>query len=85
MDTYRTSDLYYAAYLKTAGVPFVGVDHTDHRVVFLFGPESGISDLKSGYFTGSSRVSALAFVQEIRHLKSLVHRALGGNFPSPNG
>ena len=73
---YRTSDLYYAAYLRVAGVHFSGTERTHgERVFFLFSSsEEQLSDLKQGYFTGSARVPALSYVQMIREMKSLVYR-----------
>lgn len=79
LDTaYRTADLYYAAYLRVAGVPFLGTERDGKRVTFLF-EDAGttISDLKRGYFTDGARVPALSYVQMIREMKSLVFRAGG--------
>lgn len=72
---YRTSDLYYAAYLKVAGVDFVGTSRDGGRVYFLFaegGPVS-IRELKQQYYNRSSKVAALTFVDEIRVMKGLTH------------
>ena len=44
MGTYRTSDLYYAAYLRVAGVPFLGTERAGKRVVFLFEDIAKIDD-----------------------------------------
>ena len=74
-NVFRTSDLYYAAYLRVADVPFLGTEREGKRVVFLFDAvESQIVDLKQGYFTDTSRVPALSYVQMIRELKSLLYR-----------
>tara|TARA_B100001094_G_scaffold331148_1_gene398540 strand:+ start:544 stop:780 length:237 start_codon:yes stop_codon:yes gene_type:complete len=76
LDTpYRTSDLYYAAYLRVAGVPFLGTERAGKRVVFLFEDiGTPLRDLKKGYFSDGARVPALSYVQTIRFMKSLVHR-----------
>ena len=74
LDTYRTSDLYYAAYLRVAEVPFLGTERTDGRVVFLFESSDALPDLKRGYFTNTARIPALSYVQMVREMKSLVHR-----------
>lgn len=74
-NVFRTSDLYYAAYLRVADVPFLGTEREGKRVVFLFDAvESQIVDLKQGYFTDTSRVPALSYVQMIRELKSLLYQ-----------
>lgn len=71
---YRTSDLYYAAYLRVADVPFLGTERDGKRVTFLFGvAETQIRDLKQGYFTDKARVPALSYVQMIREMKSLLY------------
>jgi len=70
---YRTSDLYYAAYLKVAGVEFVDTTREGGRVFFLFRDDDEVSplrDLKREYFSGHAKVSALALVQEIKNMKS---------------
>jgi hypothetical protein len=76
LDTsYRTSDLYYASYLRVAGVPFLGAERAGKRVVFLFEDEgSTLHDLKQGYFSDGARIPALSYVQMIRAMKSLVYR-----------
>ena len=35
-EVYKTTDLYYSAYLKVAGVGFRGVERENGRVTFLF-------------------------------------------------
>lgn len=71
---YQTSDLYYAAYLKVAGVKFVGTSREGSRVWFLFeeGPVA-IRELKHDYYNRKGKVVALTFVDEIRVMKGLTH------------
>jgi hypothetical protein len=73
--TYRTSDLYYAAYLKVAGVPFLDTEREGQRVFFLFedGDAAVMRDLRQQYFSGHAKVEALALVQEIKNMKSLTY------------
>ena len=74
-NVFRTSDLYYAAYLRVAGVPFLGTERDGKRVMFLFDvAETQILDLKQGYFTDKARVPALSYVQMIREMKSLLYQ-----------
>jgi len=73
---YRTSDLYYAAYLKVSGVPFLDSLREGGRVVFLFdegAAPNAMRDLKQQYFNGRAKISALEFVQAIKTMKSLTH------------
>lgn len=70
---YQTSDLYYAAYLKVAEVPFLGTKREGNRMFFLFEPSDAMNDLKVSYFSRISKVSALTYADEIKSMKSLTH------------
>ena len=70
---YKTSDLYYAAYLRVAGVPLLEATKEDRRVFFVFEYIDGIQDLKQQYFNRSSKVPALSYADEIRSMKALTH------------
>jgi len=70
---YKTSDLYFAAYLKVAGVELLGTEREGRKVIFVFRKTDSISDLKKGYFNRSARVLALNYVDEIRSMKSLTY------------
>lgn len=69
---YRTSDMYYAAYLKVAAVPFVeAVRDTNGRVTFVFEDIEGIRDLKNQYYSRAAKVSAMTYADEIKAMKAL--------------
>jgi hypothetical protein len=72
---YRTKDLYYAAFLQVAGVPFKGALREGPQVYFLFEDlgEGSVPYLKKSYFSGTGKVSAMSFVQAIRAMKTLIH------------
>ena len=72
---YRTSDLYYAAYLKVAGVPHVDTMREGSRVFFVFEQVEGLRDLKNQFFNRTAKVVALTFADEVRNLKALTHMA----------
>ena len=71
---YKTSDLYFSAYLKTAGVRFIGTEREGQKVFFLFEKTDMIRDLKREYFNRTARIPALNFVDEIRNMKSMTYR-----------
>lgn len=74
--SYRTSDLYYAAYLKVAGVPFLDAIRDDGRVFFMFNEDEtsqAMRDLRQQFFNGKGKVSALEYKQAIQTFKSLTH------------
>jgi|SaaInlLV_10m_DNA_2_1039722.scaffolds.fasta_scaffold06872_6 hypothetical protein len=70
---YKTADLYYAAYLKTAAVEFMGTEKEGDRTVFVFVKPDNIRDLKNQYFTRKAKVPALTYGDEIKVLKTLTH------------
>jgi hypothetical protein len=76
---YRTSDLYYAAYLKVAGVTLMGTKREAGRVFFLFEEGDGqtLRDLKQEYYNRSSKVAALTYADEIKVMKALTHEGGG--------
>jgi hypothetical protein len=72
---FRTSDMYYAAYLKVAKVPLVDTVREGGKVVFLFDPPDTtmMRALKNDYFSGHAKVSALEYKQAIQTMKQLTH------------
>lgn len=80
---YRTTDLYYAAYLKVAGVPFQGSEREGGRVFFLFDDQGPLvmRDLRNAYFTDNAKVAPLMFVQAIKAMKALTFNDRGERFP----
>jgi hypothetical protein len=69
---YRTSDMYYAAYLKVAGVPFAGTSREGGRVFFLFEDGENVKELKVGYYN-NVKIAALPFADAIKSMKALTH------------
>jgi len=69
---FRTADIYFAAYLKVAGVEFVGTEREGQRVLFVFSaPEGSMRDLKNQYFNRTAKVVALSYADEVKTMKSL--------------
>jgi len=81
---YRTTDLYYAAYLKVAGVSFQGTEREGGRVFFLFDDQGPLvmRDLRNAYFTDTAKVAPLMFVQAIKTMKALTFNDRGERPPS---
>ena len=73
---YRTSDLYYAAYLHVAGVPLIGTDREGKRVVFLFEDQGSgaMRGLKNEYFNDQAKVPALSYAQALKKLKGMLFK-----------
>jgi len=73
---FKTSDLYFAAYLKVAGVPFVDTEWEGKRMYFLFEDKGSdvMRDLKKQYFADKAKVNAMSFVQAIKLMKNLTHQ-----------
>lgn len=76
MDGFRTSDIYFAAYLKVAGANLLGTERKGRRVVFIFEDQGPIAmrQLKGAYFADSAKVNVLSFVQAVKHMKELTVR-----------
>jgi len=71
---YRTSDLYFAAYLKASQVPLVETERQRKKIVFVFDDSlNSVKDLKTQFFNRQAKIPALTFVDEIRAMKSLTH------------
>lgn len=70
---YSTSDLYYAAFLRVAGVKFIGTTPKDGRVLFTFENSEGIHELKREYFSRSAKIGALDYADEVRSMKAMVY------------
>jgi hypothetical protein len=70
---WRTADLYFAAYLKVAGVPFIETVREGGRVYFIFDPTNGMRDLKNQYYNRTAKVPALSYADEIKVMKALTH------------
>lgn len=73
---FQTSDLYFAAYLQVACVPFKGIDRQGSRVFFVFEEPEQLGDLKNQYFTRQARICALSYANEIKNFKSLIHNGM---------
>jgi hypothetical protein len=72
----RTSDLYFAAYLQTAGVQMKRTERTtdNMKVVFVFDTTiANIDELKTGWFNMSATVKANPYAFNIKSLKALCH------------
>ena len=68
---FRTADIYFAAYLKVAGVEFLGTEREGSRVHFVFATPEGMRDLKNQYFNRTAKVVALTYADEVKTMKSL--------------
>jgi hypothetical protein len=72
---FRTSDLYFAAYLQVAGVSMVKSERNGNgKVSFIFDTSvSNIAELKTAWFNQSGRIPALPYANAIKALKSVCH------------
>jgi len=70
---YRTSDLYFAAYLKVAGVKLIDTEWEGKRLFFVFEDKGGdiMRNLKKEYFSDYAKVNAMSYVQAIKLMKNL--------------
>lgn len=73
---HRTSDLYFGAYLMTAGCTLKRTERVTNRVFFIFDYSPMLEDLKLQYFNGEAKVKAQAYAAQIKNLKSLTHQII---------
>ena len=76
IETMRTADIFFAAFLKTAAVPLYDVRKEDGRVNFYFEKTPGIDDLKRSYFNRKGKIVAMDFADEYRALKTLTYELM---------
>ena len=73
-DEFKTPDLYFAAYLQTAGVEMKRTDRENNRVYFVFDSSIvSIDELKTAWFNNTGKVSAQPYAHNIKSLKSVCH------------
>ena len=71
---FRTPDLYFAAYLQTAGVEMVRNDREGGRVYFVFDSTiANIDELKTAWFNNTGKVAAQPYAHNVKSLKSICH------------
>lgn len=73
---YKTNDLYFAAFLKTAGCNMLKPERQGNRIWFVFEETPMIEDLMTEWMTRNAKVDALSFADNIRNLKSTCHMLL---------
>jgi len=73
-NTLRTSDLYYAAFLKTAGFTLSPLESDGRKKFFIFEDPSGLAiKTQTDYINGTAKVSAKDLIDNIRALKTLIN------------
>jgi hypothetical protein len=71
---FRTPDLYFAAYLQTAGVEMTRTDRENSRVYFVFDISiANMEELKNGWFNNTGKVEAQPYANFLKSLKSICH------------
>jgi len=75
-DEFRTSDLYFAAYLQTAGVEMTKTEREPNngKIFFVFDTSiCNIEELKQGWFNNTAKVPANPYAFNVKTLKSVCH------------
>jgi hypothetical protein len=75
---YRTSDLYFSAYLCSNEIPMVSTERAEgsdsKKLTFVFRVQANqVDKLRASYFGGHGTVKALKFVERLRSLKSMCY------------
>ena len=69
--TYKTSDLYLSAFLKSKGTNLEGATKKKDKVIFIFQDDGDIEGLVNKYFN-DSEVPVLRFKAALRDLRSII-------------
>ena len=69
--TYKTSDLYLSAFLKSKGTILKNAIKKNGRVIFIFQDDGDIKDLVNKYFN-DSEVGVLRYKAALRDLRSII-------------
>ncbi len=69
--SYKTSDLYLSAFLKSKGVILQSINEKDGKVIFIFQDNGDIQDLINKYFNDSD-VGVLRYKAALRDLRSII-------------
>jgi hypothetical protein len=72
-DVAEVSDLYFAAFLKTADCEMLGMKLDGRRVIFLFKKTDYYDELNNEFFMEKGSVPPAKYAANIRSLKSAVH------------
>lgn len=72
---FRTSDLYFAAYLVVAGVQMTGTERSGSgKVSFIFDTSmANVVELKNAWFAQTGKVAALPYANAVKSLKSICY------------
>lgn len=71
---FSTPDLYFAAYLQTAGVPLIKHERFNGRIFFFFDVSiANIDELKAAWFNNTGKVPGQPYAHAIKSLKSVCH------------
>lgn len=75
---FKTSDLYYAAFLKTAGFKLLELKAEEsgrgNKKFFVFEDPSGLmKKTQTDYINGDAKISAKEIIDNIRALKNLIN------------
>jgi hypothetical protein len=79
MVLYRTSDIYFSAFLMGLDIQLVDMedgrnDKGQPKKLFVFKvPEDEIKRFKAQYFSNTGTVRARRFVDDLKNLKSMLH------------
>ena len=74
---FSTHDLYFAAFLQTAGVKLTRTarETGSRKVAFIFDTQAvNLPELKTSYYAQTARIAALPYANNVKNLKALCHQ-----------
>lgn len=74
MNTYKTTDMYLAAYLSAKGHEMLDVEKNKGRMTFVFNDhEQKMKQVVVKYYNGEGSVEPRFLIDAIKNMKSLTH------------
>lgn len=74
MNTYSTTDMYLASYLKAKGRELLDVEKDKGRMTFIFNDDDAqMKQIVVDYYDGKGQVEPRFLIDAIKNMKSLTH------------
>ena len=77
MNLFRTRDLNIAAFLQEVGFHLATTERINGKVTLVFDDPDGKAEGHALSFLNGAKVSAVAYTDKLRHLKTIVMRGVG--------
>jgi hypothetical protein len=71
---YKTTDLYFAAYLSVAGCQLLRTEKANNKTTFVLDTSlANFDSLRNGWYSSQGKVAALPYATTLKNLKAACH------------